>query len=130
MPERVYHFLAVAVLILHLLWILWVILGALVTRGRPALRYFHIASLIYGIFIEVTPWPPCPLTVLEQWLEERAGLVPYHEPFLVHYLEAVIYPDIPALLLVGCAVTVCIFNLGIYVARYRREKKAGIGSRG
>lgn len=120
MPARAYHFLAVVVLTLHLLWILWVIFGALFTRKRTALRYFHIASLVYGIFIEITPWPPCPLTVLEQWLEERAGIVPYHEPFLVHYLEAVIYPDIPLLLLVGCAVAVCLFNLGIYTVRHWR----------
>lgn len=121
MLARVYHFLAVAVLILHLLWILWVVFGALFTRGRRVLGYFHIASLLYGIFIEVAPWPPCPLTVLEQALEERAGIVPYHEPFLVHYLEAVIYPDIPLLLLVGCAVAVCVFNLGVYVVRYLRK---------
>jgi hypothetical protein len=121
LPARVYHFLAVAVLILHLLWILWVIFGAVFTRQRAALRNFHIAALAYGIFIEITPWPPCPLTVLEQWLEERAGIMPYHEPFLVHYLEAVIYPDIPLLLLVGCAVAVCVFNLGVYAVRYWRR---------
>lgn len=120
-----YHFLAVAVLILHLAWIVWVIFGALVTRGRPALRTFHIASLLYGIFIEVAPWPPCPLTVLEQWLEGRAGIIPYHEPFLVHYLEAAIYPDVPLLLLVGCAVGVCVLNLVVYVLRYRRRRIAG-----
>jgi hypothetical protein len=120
LPARLYHFLAVAVLILHLLWILWVIFGALFTRHRPALRYLHIASLVYGVFIEIAPWPPCPLTVLEQVLEERAGILPYHEPFLVHYLEAVIYPDIPLLLLVGCAVAVCALNLGIYAVRYWR----------
>jgi hypothetical protein len=28
--------------------------------------------LIYGIFIEIAPWP-CPLTLLEQWLESKAG---------------------------------------------------------
>ena len=125
MPARAYHFLAVAVLILHLLWILWVIFGALFTRQRGALRYFHVASLVYGIFIEITPWPPCPLTVLEQWLEEGASITPYHEPFLVHYLEAVIYPDIPLRLLVGCAVAVCVFNLGVYGVRYWRREETG-----
>jgi hypothetical protein len=125
LPLRVCHFLSVAVLILHLLWILWVIFGALFTRKRAALRYVHIASLVYGVFIEITPWPPCPLTVLEQWLEEQAGIVPYNEPFVVHYLEAVIYPDIPLLLLVSCAVAVCLFNLGIYAVRCRRRMLSG-----
>jgi hypothetical protein len=118
---KVFYLLAVVVLLVHLLWIVWVILGVLVTRNRPALRLFHIFSLIYSILIEVLPWPPCPLTVLEQALEEQAGMVPYHEPFLVHYLEAVIYPHIPLLLLVSCAVAVCVFNLGIYAVRYWRS---------
>ena len=122
MPLKVYHILAVAVLGFHLLWIAWVIAGVLLTRNRPALRIFHIASLVYSILIEVLPWPPCPLTILEQRLEDRAGIVPYHEPFLVHYLEVLIYPDMPVLLLVACAVAVCLFNLGVYVVRYRRRE--------
>ena len=36
---RVYQTLAVVVLALHLLWIVWVIFGVLVTRGRPTLRH-------------------------------------------------------------------------------------------
>ncbi|MFQ5737729.1 MAG: hypothetical protein ACE5JX_01855 [Acidobacteriota bacterium] len=50
---NVYRVLAVAALTLHLAWILWVILGWLVTHNRPWLRWFHILSLVYGILIEV-----------------------------------------------------------------------------
>jgi hypothetical protein len=121
---RVYQTLAVGVLALHLLWIVWVISGVWVTRGRPASRCLHIASLVYSILIEILPWPPCPLTLAEQWLEGHAGVRPYHEPFLVHYLEALIYPDIPEALLIGCAVAVCVFNLGVYILRYRRRHAA------
>jgi hypothetical protein len=122
---RFYETLAVAVLVLHLLWIAWVILGAMLTRHRPLLRFLHIGSLIYSIFIEVLPWPPCPLTVLEQWLEERAGIDPYRGPFLVHYLDAAVYPDIPVMVLIVCAVAVCVFNLAVYIVRYRRRQTAG-----
>lgn len=119
-----YETLAVAVLVLHLLWIAWVVLGALLTRNRPQLRLFHIGSLIYSILIEILPWPPCPFTVLEQWLEARAGIDPYRGPFLVHYLDATVYPDIPVMVLIVCAVTVCLFNLGVYIVRYRRRQAA------
>jgi hypothetical protein len=87
-------------------------------------RALHIASLVYSILIEVLPWPPCPLTVLEQWLEDRAGIVTYHEPFLVHYLDALIYPGVPVAMLVGCAVAVCLFNLVVYGCRYARRDRA------
>jgi hypothetical protein len=60
--------LAAVVLAVHLTWIAWVIFGWLVARNRSVLRWFHFGSLIYGIFIEIAPWP-CPLTLLEQWLE-------------------------------------------------------------
>jgi Protein of Unknown function (DUF2784) len=88
---KVYRLLAVAVLTVHLVWIMWVIFGWVVTRNRPILRWLHILSLIYSLLIENLPWP-CPLTVAETRLEELAGIQPYHEPFLVHYLEALIIP--------------------------------------
>ena len=122
---QLYHALAVAALVVHLMWIGWVMFGALLTRRRQALRIFHIASLIYSIFIEVAPWPPCPLTVLEQWLEARSGAEPYHGPFLLHYLDALVYPDVSLTLLAVCAVAVCAFNLGIYIFRYRRRDATG-----
>lgn len=71
-----YSALAVAALILHALFILWVVFGAFVTRLRPVLRWLHIGSLIWGILTELLPWP-CPLTVLENWLEGKAGVEPY-----------------------------------------------------
>ncbi len=122
---HVYHALAVLVLVVHLLWIGWVIFGALLTRHRGVLRGFHIASLVYSVFIEVAPWPPCPLTVLEQWLEARGGVEPYRGPFLLHYLDALVYPDVSLTLLIACAVAVCAFNFGVYVYRYRRRNASG-----
>ena len=114
-----YWALAVGILGLHLAWILWVIFGALFTRGRRWLAGFHIATLIYSIFIEVGPWA-CPLTRSERWAQSRAGITPYEGDFLVHYLDAIVYPEVPYTLLVSCAVGVCLFNLGVYVVRWRR----------
>src|ERR1700722_20508094 len=93
-----YSTLATAILLLHALFILWVIVGALLTRSRPLLRWLHIASLFWGILTEVLPWP-CPLTLLEDWLERRAGIEPYQGGFLFHYLANVVYPALSAHLL-------------------------------
>lgn len=112
-------------LVVHLVWILWVILGLLLASKRPWLRALHILSLVYSIAIELLPWPPCPLTIAEQSLESRAGIQPYHEPFLVHYLEALIYPDISQDLLVWSAVTVCLLNLGAHAVLFIRSRRAG-----
>ena len=100
-------------------------LGWIVTRYRPFLRTLHIASLAYAIVIELVPWPPCPLTLAETWLEARAGIEPAHGPFLVRVLDAVVHPDLPEWVVVGCAVLVCAVVLGVYVRRYRRRAADG-----
>ena len=114
-----------AVLFLHLLWCGWVLLGWIETRYRPVLRTVHIASLIYAIIIELVPWPSCPLTVAETWLEARAGIEPAHEPFLMRILDAVVYPDLPEWVVVGCAVFVCVAVLCVYLWRYRHRTEDG-----
>jgi hypothetical protein len=96
-----------------------------VTRGRPLLRTLHIASLIYAIVIELVPWPPCPLTVAESLLEVRAGIEPVHGPFLVRVLDAVVYPDLPEWLVVGCAALACVAILYVYLRRYRCRNASG-----
>jgi hypothetical protein len=112
------------VLFLHLLFIVWVVLGTLVTRSRPLLRWLHLGSLVWGILVEVLPWP-CPLTPLENWLRNRAGTGSYQGGFLLHYLDALVYPDItPGLLTVG-GIAVCLVNFGIYTARFRRRQISG-----
>ena len=73
----------------------------------------HIASLIWGILTELLPWP-CPLTLLENWLEQKAGITPYQGGFLLHYLDKFVYPDIPAMVLTVVGVLVCLFNLALY----------------
>lgn len=107
---------AEAVLLLHLGWILWVIFGALWTRGRPFLTGFHIASIVWGILVELSPWP-CPLTLLEQYFEVKAGATPYTGSFLLHYLDLLVYPHVNELLLTWAGVAICGANLFIYARR-------------
>lgn len=121
--DRGMRLLAALVLAIHLTWILWVIIGALWTRGRPWLTGFHLISLVWGIVVEVGP-RPCPLTQAEQWLEARAGLQSYSGSFLVHYLDAVVYPHVPVSLIITCGVAVCGANLLIYLVRLVRALRA------
>jgi hypothetical protein len=110
---NLYSALATVVLFLHVLFILWVIFGALLTRSRPVLRWLHIASLIWGILTELLPWP-CPLTLIENWLEQKAGIEPYQGGFLLHYMDKLVYPDISAAALTVAGVFLCAFNLALY----------------
>ena len=120
--KSVYAVLATATLLLHALFILWVAAGALFTRGRPVLSWIHIGSLLWGIFIELMPGN-CPLTTLENWLESQAGVQPYQGGFLLHYLDALVYPNVSGTLLMVAGVAVCLFNLAVYARRYRKDRK-------
>ena len=121
---------AVLVLAFHAIYLLWVIFGVLVARRRTWLRRFHIACLIWGVLVELLPWP-CPLTVLESWLESRAGIDPYSGGFLLHSLDRLVYPSISPVLLTVAGVAVCVINLGIYFydwtwrRQLRDEKSSG-----
>lgn len=117
--------LADATLVTHLAFIVWVMFGTLVTRGRGRLAVLHIVSVVYGIVAELGPWP-CPLTLAENLFEARAGLVPYQGPFLLHYLDAMVYPNLPSALVVASGVGVCFLNLLIYgfrLYRYLAKRK-------
>ena len=111
-----YEAAAATVLALHLVWLLFIMFGVFVSKGRPAIAAIHIAALVWGIAVEVGPWP-CPLTAAEQHFQTQAGNAGYTGSFLVHYLDRVVYPDIPEAVLVTCAVAVCVFNLAVYVRR-------------
>lgn len=111
-----YAGLATLVLWVHALFIVWLVFGAFLTRSRPVLRGLHIASLVWGILTELLVWP-CPLTLLENWLEARAGVEPYQGGCLLHYLDKMIYPDVSATLLTFVGVLVCVLNLAVYGRR-------------
>jgi len=118
-----YKALATLVLIVHILFILWVVLGALLTRSRPVLQVLHIASLMWGVLTEL--FVRCPLTLVENWLEQRAGIQPYQGGFLLHYLDKLVYPELPASVLTAAAVVVCLFNLAYYARVMRSEHHSG-----
>jgi hypothetical protein len=107
-------------LFIHLVWLAAVIFGALWTRGRPAWSAAHILALLWGIVAEVGPWP-CPLTLAEQYFEARAGRPSYQSRFLLHYLDAIVYPNLPGWLISAAGVAVYVFNLGIYGRRFAKS---------
>ncbi|HEX3436502.1 MAG TPA: DUF2784 domain-containing protein [Pseudacidobacterium sp.] len=110
---------AVLILVAHLTWLALVIFGALWTRGRPGWSALHILALLWGIIVEVGPWP-CPLTFAEQHFEAKIGSPAYSGSFLLHYLDAIVYPNLPDWVITSVGVAVCALNLAIYCWRFRK----------
>lgn len=115
-------FLADAVLLLHLAFVLFVLFGGLLAlRWRTILRV-HLPAVFWGAFVEFSGWI-CPLTPLENWLREQGGGRGYTGDFLGHYLEALLYPDNLSRntqLLYGAVAIVV--NVAIYLWLWRRER--------
>lgn len=113
---------AIFILILHLGFIAWVAFGAAITRRRPILTALHILSYIWAVLVEIFPWS-CPLTLAENWLELRAGAAPYQGDFVLHYLDALVYPNVPPILLSVAAGLVAAVNILIYGRRWRVSRQ-------
>lgn len=87
-----YSVLADAVLVLHLAFILFVVLGGLLVLRWPRVAWVHLPCAAWGVAIEFGGWI-CPLTPLENRLRILAGERAYQGDFVARYLMPVIYPD-------------------------------------
>ena len=80
------------VVVVHLLFIGFVVGGVFLTWRWPGVVWAHIPAVAYGALIEFAGFT-CPLTLLENHLRQRAGAAGYRDGFLAHYLVKVIYPS-------------------------------------
>lgn len=87
----IHRLAADAVLLLHLGFILFVLLGGvLAVRWRWA-PLLHLPAVAWGVYIELSGGL-CPLTPLENRLRIAAGEAGYSGGFIENYLLALIYP--------------------------------------
>jgi len=111
------------ILIIHFLFILFVIFGALLFFVAKKIVFIHIPAIIWGSYIELTH-SICPLTYLENWLLQKANLTTYSEGFIQYYLVPIVYPtnltkDIQIYLGIGLIV----INIVIYAFIFGKMKK-------
>ncbi|HSK11267.1 MAG TPA: DUF2784 domain-containing protein [Vicinamibacterales bacterium] len=116
-----YDFLADVVLVVHLGFVLFVVLGGLLALRWRMAPLVHLPALAWGAYIEISGGI-CPLTPLENRLREAAGGTGYDEGFIEHYLVPILYPSALSrdsqFTLAGLLV---VLNLVIYVTVWRRR---------
>ena len=107
--------LADAVLTLHLAFILFVCLGAVLALKWRWIPWLQLPAAAWGVFVEVSGWI-CPLTLLENYFRVRAGQAAYGSDCLNHYLTATIYPDgLTRNIQYALGAVVLIVNLSVYL---------------
>jgi hypothetical protein len=119
----IYGILADVVLVGHLAFILFVVLGGLVVRWRRWAAIVHLPCAAYGAAIEHWGWV-CPLTPLENRLRSLAGETGYAGGFVEHYLVPIVYPaPLPPAAGNALAVAVVVANFLTYAWALRRHPR-------
>ena len=134
-----YKIFADAVIVVHFLFILFMLLGFLLTiyavlfrekffdwwlfRSLHLLGIFYVASLsILGKY--------CPLTILENELRLKYEVFSvYSGSIIVHYLEKLIYPDVNPLLIQIPTVFLAIFTIVVFIIKPPGKIKSIMGKK-
>ncbi len=90
-----YQIAADIVIVIHFLWITFVILGfpVFLWLNNARWRLIHLAAVIWMVLMQVNR-AICPLTYLEAWLKsEGRGAEVYSGKFIIETIERLIYVD-------------------------------------
>ncbi|PAV26657.1 uncharacterized protein DUF2784 [Tamilnaduibacter salinus] len=110
----VWQLAAEAVLVVHLLFIIFAVFGGLLGLWRRWLIVLHLPAVAWASLLMINGWL-CPLTPLEITLRQWAGQTGFEGSFIGHYLVSVIYPSgLTRTLQTLLGVGVGVFNVGVY----------------
>jgi hypothetical protein len=87
-----FQLLADATVVVHLLFVAFVIAGGVLVLRWPRVAWMHLPAAAWGAWVELAGWV-CPLTPLENWLRMRGGSGIYTSGFVERYLLPVLYPE-------------------------------------
>ena len=91
----IYSLLAHFTILLHFIWILFIIFGFIFALKRSKIAYLHLSGVFFALFLNLMGWY-CPLTYLENYLYTLHDIKSaYTKSFIIHYLDYLIYPDLP-----------------------------------
>jgi len=121
----VYRLFADAVVVIHFLFIIFVVGGGLLVIRWPRLAWVHLPAAFWGAIVEINNWI-CPLTPLENHLRRLGGISLYNGDFIEHYLIPTIYPEnlnaTTQHVLGGLVIAVNFIFYTIVVIKYRSAK--------
>ncbi len=119
----IYALLADGVVICHLAFIVFVVLGGMCLFVWPRLIWVHLPCTLWGITIELGGGI-CPLTPLENALRSRQGADVYTGDFIIHCLEGIVYPqNLTRELQIIFGLSVIAVNVLVYGAQFLRHTR-------
>lgn len=118
-----YRFLADLIILLHLCFVVFVVLGGLLVLRKPLLAWWHVPAVIWGAAIEFLGWV-CPLTYLENMLRAKGDGPVYAIGFVENYVLPVLYPaDLTRTMHIGLGLIVLAVNIGLYWSLWYKSRR-------
>lgn len=114
-----------AVVLLHLAFIAFAMLGGVLVAWRTRIAWLHLPAAAWGAWIEFSG-AICPLTPLENHFRRMAGASGYAGGFVERYLIPIVYPaGLTAQAQQWLGVLVVVVNLAIYLVVAGRWSRTG-----
>ncbi len=121
----VYPLLADLVVICHVAFILFAVLGGLLLLRQRWWAWIHAPAFLWAGIIELTGGI-CPLTPLENRLRTLGGGETYRGGFMDYYLIPLLYPEtLTREIQIVLGVFVILLNVGLYTCFWRRPQRRG-----
>ena len=109
-----YNLLADLVVLVHFLFVLFSLLGALLVMRWRNMIWLHLPAALWAAGVEFSG-KICPLTPLENWLRLRGGEAGYAGDFIGQYLLRLLYPfGLTRYVQIILGAIVVGINIGIY----------------
>ena len=118
----IWSVLADVALVGHAGFLLFVVLGGLLSLRWRRAWWVHVPCVVWGVWIEFSGWV-CPVTDLENEWRRRGGEAGYPGGFIEHYVTAALYPDgLTRGTQVVLGLATLALNLLVYWAVWRRRR--------
>ncbi|MEW6570290.1 MAG: DUF2784 domain-containing protein [Nitrospirota bacterium] len=118
-----YRFAADFVVLLHFLWILFLIFGAFAGRKYRVVKILHISGLCFAVVMQIFGWY-CPLTYVEIWLRQKHDpSLSYSGSFIIHYVEKVVYIELSRWIIFALTITIILLSAYLYTRGRRNGRK-------
>ncbi|MBI4698879.1 MAG: ribonuclease HII [Nitrospirae bacterium] len=114
-PCMFYKVTADIVVLVHFLWIMFLMSGAFLGRRYYPVKILHIGGIGFAALIQIAGWY-CPLTYLEIWLREM------HDPsesyagsFIINYMQRILYIEISREIIFLATIVLIVVSARVYL---------------
>jgi TRAP-type uncharacterized transport system fused permease subunit len=109
-----YKITADIIVLLHFLWIIFLVFGAFIGRRYKWVKAAHITGIGLALIIQLSGWY-CPLTYLEVWLRRMYDPSEgYAGSFIISYVEKIVYIELTRNTILAATIFLVLMSIYIY----------------